>query len=460
MESEDTLASRLGDRLLARPGARATLALRRLLEWVAADEPASGPRDLDVLLAIEATGLGRSRVLHLFRDLESIGCGRLVVGRRGHRSRFRPGPHDLGRVARRALAGAPAADRGSSLITHSYRLRPDQSVELSLPRDLTAAEADRLASFVRTLPFSGAPEAPASSRPRSDLHQEDALVIGMSLLRISIPVMVAIDQGLFRREGLRVEVRSFETAQPLMDAIVAGEVSAGGFIAFPISMAAELRSGVRLRHAGVMMEDDAHPVSRFLVRADAGITGLADLVGRRVGILPTVAYRGWLDLLLRSSGVDPSTVEVVELGPQDTVAAVRARAVDAVFTNDPAATAALATGEVVPLDPEPRVGKAVVDPLPFGSFVLTDELVRRRPRAASAVVRALDAAIEAASRDAAQVRASLAAHLPRAQRRLIRLYPPASYGKAATLSASALSTLGRRYRELQILDGPVAEGDR
>ncbi|MCZ7679939.1 MAG: hypothetical protein M5U28_14730 [Sandaracinaceae bacterium] len=79
---------------------------------------------------------------------------------------------------------------------------------------------------------------------------------------------------------------------------------------------------------------------------------------------------------------------------------------DALFTNDPAATAAIATGEVVPLDPEPRVSRAVVDPLPFGSFVLTEELVRRRPRVASALVRALDAAIETASRDAAKVRAS------------------------------------------------------
>jgi hypothetical protein len=40
-----------------------------------------------------------------------------------------------------------------SEIVHSFNLRPDFKTEFSLPEDFTADEAERLAAFLRTLPF-------------------------------------------------------------------------------------------------------------------------------------------------------------------------------------------------------------------------------------------------------------------------------------------------------------------
>jgi hypothetical protein len=40
-----------------------------------------------------------------------------------------------------------------SEIEHRFKLRPDLTVRLSLPGDLTRKEAERLADFVHTLPF-------------------------------------------------------------------------------------------------------------------------------------------------------------------------------------------------------------------------------------------------------------------------------------------------------------------
>jgi hypothetical protein len=39
-------------------------------------------------------------------------------------------------------------------ITHTFQLRPDQRVTIKLPVDLTAKEAERLAGFIRQVPFS------------------------------------------------------------------------------------------------------------------------------------------------------------------------------------------------------------------------------------------------------------------------------------------------------------------
>jgi hypothetical protein len=38
-------------------------------------------------------------------------------------------------------------------ITHSFHLRPDLTLELDLPADLTPQEATRIARFVEALPF-------------------------------------------------------------------------------------------------------------------------------------------------------------------------------------------------------------------------------------------------------------------------------------------------------------------
>lgn len=42
----------------------------------------------------------------------------------------------------------------SPSLTHSFHLREELQVEITLPRDLTKAEAERLSLFIQTLPFS------------------------------------------------------------------------------------------------------------------------------------------------------------------------------------------------------------------------------------------------------------------------------------------------------------------
>jgi hypothetical protein len=60
---------------------------------------------------------------------------------------------------------APAVPR---LVTYDVPLRPDLIIRLNLPVDLTDADAERLAAFVRSLAFVSAPSAVAPGRARKD----------------------------------------------------------------------------------------------------------------------------------------------------------------------------------------------------------------------------------------------------------------------------------------------------
>jgi hypothetical protein len=128
--------------------------------------------------------LGRSDIIEGFKILEELGWGSFKSGRRGHQSRFEANIYrgtnisSIGKLATDTLATDADDDaneesgmkaRGNSLsnngrssinekevpslLTHKYYLRENCSVNIELPIDLTATEAERLACHIKTLPF-------------------------------------------------------------------------------------------------------------------------------------------------------------------------------------------------------------------------------------------------------------------------------------------------------------------
>lgn len=108
--------------------------------------------------------LKKSETIAAFRALEDAGCGRYVEGRRGWRSRFVWGVKTLDvsaaakgqQTLEHDVSSNDAADQideDVELIEHSFALRPDLTVSVELPVDLTKSEASRLAAFLQALPF-------------------------------------------------------------------------------------------------------------------------------------------------------------------------------------------------------------------------------------------------------------------------------------------------------------------
>ncbi|MBK7859680.1 MAG: ABC transporter substrate-binding protein [Archangiaceae bacterium] len=135
------------------------------------------------------------------------------------------------------------------------------------------------------------------------------LEVGVSLLRISQPVFVAHERGLFATRGLDVELQRFDTAQPFADELAAGRLDAAGYVALPILFSRE-GGAPRVKLATAVLEDDAHPLSFLLVPKDSQLETIAGLKGRTIGILPTVAYRRWLVAVLEKAGLQAGDVKI------------------------------------------------------------------------------------------------------------------------------------------------------
>ena len=117
----------------------------------------------------------RKDVVELFKELEDLQLGHFIPGRRGAQSRFewRVRLTDVARAAFGEIDEIEEADHDdlddetevvieedtdantdNFMLEHTFALRADLHIKLTLPADLSEKEADRLSMFIKTLPFA------------------------------------------------------------------------------------------------------------------------------------------------------------------------------------------------------------------------------------------------------------------------------------------------------------------
>lgn len=267
----------------------------------------------------------------------------------------------------------------------------------------------------------------------------DHVTLGVATLRISLPLFLAQEQHVFEAHGLDVEVRPYETAQPMVDDVVAGRTEAGGFAAYPIVFLASQHASEPPSIVTSLVEDDRHRLSYVLARGGSGLHFPADARGERIGILPTVAYRRWLEAILRAAHVDPAEVTIVPVAPALEAQTLAEGGVDMMFTGDPMATAMIASGRAVVVDDGPPCAKRIADPFAFGTFVLSGAFTRSRPQVARRLVAAVDDAIERTRRDPAAARHAMAARLRASERAFVDRYPETAHRTSTEVAHDALA---------------------
>lgn len=144
------------DLLCRRKRWRQTVVIDQLMRDLDSEDPSAAP--------------SRPAVVEFFRKLEQGSFGRYVSGRRGKPSRFLAVPalkdaafgiagadtmiasefshSEVGGMGRSVKSGFPT-------ILHRLQLRKEFTIQFVLPTDLTAAEAQRVADFIKLLPVAG-----------------------------------------------------------------------------------------------------------------------------------------------------------------------------------------------------------------------------------------------------------------------------------------------------------------
>lgn len=96
---------------------------------------------LDVL---EKRGLDRRDIVTALRQMERMGYGKFIIGRRGKPSRF----EWLTEQRSPTPEATPTRSRNTSVRAHAVKIRPDLDIHFALPDDLTHEEAIAITKYV------------------------------------------------------------------------------------------------------------------------------------------------------------------------------------------------------------------------------------------------------------------------------------------------------------------------
>lgn len=288
--------------------------------------------------------------------------------------------------------------------------------------------------------------------PFNGEKQDNEITIGYSALRISLPVFVAQEKGFFADEGLNINLERFDTAQPLMSSLVAGNIPIAGYTALPITYNAMLRSETELYFVTSMLEDQQHRISYLIVPTDTSQDfSISDLKGKKIGILPTVAYKAWIEEILRKNNVDLSEVEIVQIAPALSPSALESKQVDALFTNDPAATTVLQQKIGRLLSREVEVPKYLGEPFLFGSFNIRKDFADANPEITKKVISAMNKAVKFVNSNPTEAKEMMKKYLHESQQPFVDFYPDALYQPTTEVTTQEFQDIADQYLEIGII---------
>ena len=179
----------------------------------------------------------------------------------------------------------------------------------------------RQALFVLAAAAALATSAPVSAAEKVRLAQNQSPISGVSI--------VADRKGFFARNGLDVEVFNFTTGKQCLDTVMGGGADIATTAEAPTTAAA--MSG----HKIAFLARTEYSYIKTLTATGAGIRKLPDLKGKRMAFTAGTGGEVYTVQLLKAAGLTKDDVTLVNLRPQDMVAALASGSIDAFGTWEP-----------------------------------------------------------------------------------------------------------------------------
>jgi NitT/TauT family transport system substrate-binding protein len=301
-------------------------------------------------------------------------------------------------------------------------------------------------------------ESATAGRPGSEGGSSalEPLRIGYSRLAISLPVFAAEELGFFKANGIDAQLEQYDNGQLVGQAVLEGKIDVGGYLATAISFNGVLRTGRKVYFVTAQLEDQAHRISYLLRRKtpegrQPEIRSIADLKDKRVGIFPTLAYKATLEALLRKNGVDPGRVTIQQTDPPLQPQLLASGGVDALFTIDPAGTAAIASGAGELVSPQVESPQLFGEPFIFGSELISKDWADTHADLARRVVRSIDQGVAYVDAHPKEAKAFLRKYLAPVYQTQIDLYPEPLYLTSADSKDDLYARIASKYLEIGVI---------
>jgi NitT/TauT family transport system substrate-binding protein len=251
-----------------------------------------------------------------------------------------------------------------------------------------------LAAFVAAVLVSATTTA-LSQAPKLE-KTSLSLAVGGKTLVAYLPLTIADSMGLFKKEGLNVEISDFAGGAKALQALVGGsaDVVCGAY-EHTIFMQAK---GVKIKVVA-LQNDSFGLVVGLQKKIAANYRGPQDLKGLKIGVTaPGSASALGLSLLLAKAGLTLNDVSVIGVGGgARAVSAMTYGQIDGMANFDPVISMLERDGTMVPII-DTRVQKDLDElyagPFAASAFYLSESFIQKNPNTTQAFVNAISAALE------------------------------------------------------------------
>jgi NitT/TauT family transport system substrate-binding protein len=167
----------------------------------------------------------------------------------------------------------------------------------------------------------------------------EPLRLAVSLTPLSLPIFVAEHQGYFAAEGVPLRISEVIGGHRSLQQVLDGAADLATCSEAVVMFNSFKRKDYAVIATFVTSDDDV----KLITRAEAGINRPQQLAGKRVATVVGAASHYNLDTLLLLNGVDPKSVQVVNMQPEAMADALKQGRVDTFAIWEPYPFKALAT---------------------------------------------------------------------------------------------------------------------
>jgi NitT/TauT family transport system substrate-binding protein len=183
---------------------------------------------------------------------------------------------------------------------------------------------------------------PGGAGPQGGTGPLELTTVGGLPVVDDAPLYLAVRDGLFRRQGLNVIVKTFSSSAAELQALTTGTISAaaGSDVVF-LQAQASGRASLRMIAAGYEAATD---VMEVLVLPNSGITTPQQLANTTIGVPPAqVSTSSWIKnieelttgAVLQDNNVDPTSMHWLQMPRQDLISSLKQGQVRAIVATEP-----------------------------------------------------------------------------------------------------------------------------
>ena len=244
----------------------------------------------------------------------------------------------------------------------------------------------------------------------ASLPEDYTVKIGYKPSANYVGLFIALENGYFEEEGLKVETVRFDSTNTLMDAFALGQLDATPTGNVIVSYSLENSSpGLFKIYAPAFYTAERHP-ENLVVRKGSGINTYQDLEGKIIGANKGVFSRTMARKFLEKQGL--VDFEIIELGSDLQVPALEAGQIDGLISLEPYPTLAVENGIGEYLEGGSVYSKTVGYSPAFSGGIISTKFLTEHPVEARKFLRAMEKAIDFMSTNYEESKGFLPKYIP------------------------------------------------